>query len=123
MIERRRYPRLEKNIPLKIKDSEFDIVTETKNISRSGAYCPVDHPLAPMTKVEITLLLPLHHKTGTEVKKIKCEGIVVRTETLKKPGRNKPYNVAIFFTHLKKSDTAKLAEYVNYHLEKERQPA
>ena len=55
--ERREHPRIDNNIPVKISREDGDIVTETANISRSGAYCNVNKPIEMMTKVKINLLL------------------------------------------------------------------
>ena len=65
--DRREHPRLLKNIPLKISGTDFDIVSETKNLSRSGAYCRVSKYLEPMTKLKIHLLhrLPTKNKNAT----------------------------------------------------------
>ena len=78
MKERRKFTRVEGTIPLKLSDSEFDVVTKTKNISGSGVYCSVDTPLEPMTKLKIVLLIPYRVKKGKRVKKINCNGVVVR---------------------------------------------
>ena len=56
--DRRVHPRLDGNIPLKINGGEFDFVTETKNLSRTGVYCRVDQYVEPMTKLKMHLLLP-----------------------------------------------------------------
>jgi len=56
-MDRRKYPRTQGNIPVKIYSDDFDVVTETKNLSRAGVYCQVDKYIEPMTKLNIHLLL------------------------------------------------------------------
>ncbi|MFH1202300.1 MAG: PilZ domain-containing protein [Candidatus Omnitrophota bacterium] len=119
--EKRRHPRIEKNVPLKIKDEQFDIITETKNISCSGAYCQVNKFLPAMTKVRVTLLLPLLSVNNKIItKKIRCKGIVVRSEPDKPVLVNEKYSIAIFFNDISAKDMANIAEYVNFHIDKTR---
>jgi hypothetical protein len=112
MQERRKYQRIEGTLPLKLSDSEFDIVTETKNISGSGVYCSVNTPLEPMTKVKIVILLPLKSKGRKSVKKITCGGVVVRKEYVRNNG-NHLYYVGIYFNDIKESDRKQLLSYID----------
>ncbi len=114
--ERRSYPRIEKDIPLKIRSGEYDIVTKTKNICSAGAYCSVSRYLEPLTKLKIVLLLPLQKDKKIITKKVECEGVVVRVEG-PFPGP-KHYDIAIFFSDINKSEIKKISEYVDGHLEK-----
>ena len=111
-IERRRYSRIKKPLPLKIKNEGFDIVTETKNISAYGTYCLIDRYLAPYTKLAIRLSLPSKGRTG----QINCRGVIVRTEE----NSDNIYNIAIYFNEIKKIDQKKISRYVDYYLKKEK---
>lgn len=108
--ERRRDPRFLGNIPLKISSDNFDLVTESKNLSRSGVSCRVSQYIEPMTKLKIQLLLPFKRKDKVTTKKVSCGAVIVRTES--EPA-NGAYNVAIFFNDIQARDAATLAEYVN----------
>ena len=55
--ERRRHPRVREQLPLKIREADFEIVTQTKDISCSGAYCEIDRPIRTMERVKVTLML------------------------------------------------------------------
>ena len=114
--ERRKHPRIANNIPLKICQEDGDIVTETWNISRSGAYCRVSRYIEPMTKLKIHLLLPAKKNNKQSTKKISCEGVVVRTETV--PDKDY-FNVAIFFSDIPKRDSEVIADYVSTYLKLE----
>lgn len=111
--ERRRSPRTVSSLPLKISKSGLDVITETRNISCSGVYCRTNKPLPMMSKVDITLLLPLcfGHKVNT--KKIRCNGVIVRTEPIIVQELDSAcQNIAIFFTDLSKKDKNSITQYV-----------
>ena len=108
--ERRKYPRLDNNIPLKIRSDEFDIVTETKNLSSSGVYCRINKYLEPMTKLKIHLLLPLKRNNKVVTKKISCLGVIVRTESVPS---EQYFNVAIYFSDIAQKDVNCLNDYIN----------
>jgi len=107
--EKRRHPRIRKNVPIKIKNIDFDIVTETKNISCTGAYCQIDRYLAPLTKIKARLLIPSRTKEKHHI--IDCEGIVVRVE---KDDHNleSQYNIAIYFENIHKADITKIQRFI-----------
>jgi len=108
--ERRRSPRIYRNVPLKIVDEHGDIVTETANLSGTGAYCQVNRYIDMMTKLKIDLLLPVTKGGAKESRKITCSGAVVRTEPI--PGNTEQYNIAVFFTDISKRDAAFLEDFV-----------
>lgn len=112
--EKRSHPRVTSNVPVKIVQEDGDIVTETKNISRAGAYCKVDKYIEPMTKLKVNLLVPGTKGSGSTGKKISCEGVVVRVEPLPE---DDVYNIAIFFNDLSQRDSELLGEYVSVQLD------
>lgn len=111
-LEKRRHPRLEKQIPLKIQKEGFDIAAESRNISSSGVYFNVKNQIEPMTKLKVELILPIKKDLETITKIIKCSGVVVRTEK----ENDTSYNIAVYFSHISEADTKKIAEYVNQHI-------
>jgi hypothetical protein len=115
MNEKRKSPRIQKAIPLKLSDSGFDILTETTNISSSGAYCSVSKPLELMTKLNLVLLVPTIKNRKKNIEKINCCGVVVRREEVRDNGKY-PYRVAICFNDLDEKDKKKLHNYVVSHL-------
>ena len=112
--EKRKHPRIHKNLPVKISAGDFDLVTETENISCVGAYCKSDRYVAPMTKLKILILLPIHSRKSIINKKVECEGIIVRTESLK--NKNSQYKIAIFFSDINSKDIKKISDYIGSHL-------
>ena len=116
--ERRKFPRLDRNIPVKICGDEFDAVTETQNVSRAGAFCRVDEYIEPMTKLKVQLLLSMR-KGGKrlQTKKVACDGVVVRTE----PASNneKGYYVAIFFSDISDKDANVISDFIQFGVAKD----
>ena len=110
LSERRRSPRLEGNIPVKIHCEDFDLVTETRNLSCTGAYCQVSKYLEPMTKLLICLLLPFKKHEKIVTKKISFSGVVVRSES--QPG-DKNFNIAIYFNDIPPKEKKILSDYID----------
>lgn len=111
--ERRGHPRTETILPLKISKRGLDVITETRNISCSGVYCRVSQPLPLMSKIGVTLLLPIYRKAKVNTEKIRCNGVVVRSEpAIVQEAETAYQNVAIFFTDLSKKDKTKITQYV-----------
>jgi c-di-GMP-binding flagellar brake protein YcgR len=108
-IERRRYPRVSNNVPLKIFSPDADLVTETKNISCSGVFCRISRYLEPMTKLKVVLLLPVRKNGRIATKKISCGGVVVRTENIL---NEEGFHTAIFFNDIQPKDSRFIADFV-----------
>ncbi|MFC1709432.1 PilZ domain-containing protein [Candidatus Omnitrophota bacterium] len=109
--EKRKHPRILKNLPLKIKNEDFDIVTETQNISCTGAYCRVDRYVAPFTKVKATIMISSPDENSQS---ISCKGVVVRVE--KNNNTLEPqYNIAIYFNGISKTNLSRISRFVKEH--------
>ncbi len=115
--EKRKFPRLDRNIPVKICGDEFDAVTETQNVSRAGAFCRVDEYIEPMTKLKVQLLLSMRKGKKLETKKVACDGVVVRTEPAKKD--EKGYYVAIFFSDITEKDANVISDFIQFGVAKD----
>lgn len=113
--ERRRSPRLNKNIPIKLCSDHYDVVTETWNLSCIGAYCQVDKYFEPMTKLKIHLLLPLKKGDKILTRKVSCRGVVVRAES---QPQNQNFNIAIFFNDIHKRDSKIISDFIDALLAK-----
>jgi len=111
-IEKRKAPRINKSLPIKLNRKDFDVITETKNISCIGVYCAVPKYIEPMTKLKIVLIIPKHPGSKSSNQTIECKGVVVRTDVLE----NNNYNIAIFFNEIKERDKQKISSYVEHYL-------
>lgn len=109
LTERRRSPRIEKEIALKIRADNCDIVTQTKNISSLGAYCTVNRYIPPLTKLAIVLMLPLKEKDNST--QVQCRGVVVRTKNRHPDG----FDIAIYFNEINKKNKEKIEKFVKQH--------
>lgn len=108
--ERRKDKRVKNSVPVKICQDGGDLVTETQDISRSGAYCRVNQAITPMTRLKIHLLLSKGNGGKSATRKISCEGVVVRSEPADEENH---YNIAIFFSDITSRDAEIITDYVN----------
>lgn len=107
--ERRKGQRAAAHIPVRIAQEDGDVVTETLNISRSGAYCRVNKRIELMTKLKIQILLPSRKNQKRLNKTIHCQGVVVRVEPAAEDGR---FEIAIFFNEIAQRDAESINDYV-----------
>lgn len=117
--ERRRYPRVNYYLPLKISSTDTELVTETKNISLHGVYCLVSRDIALMTKFKIIMHVPaVPRQAGKKFHKIECVGVVVRGEPVKNlpEHKEKMFGVGIFFSEIKERDRKYLERFIEYCL-------
>ena len=110
--EKRFYPRIDSQLPLKVVANGYDFATSTQNISCIGAYCQIDKYVPPFTKVMIHLSLPAEDNQKVRNPHVECKGVIVRTEDLASGG----YNVAIFFNGITDTCRNKISQYVNRFL-------
>lgn len=128
--ERRKGRRAAAHIPVRIVQEDGDIVTETLNIGRSGAYCRVNKRIDLMTRLKVQILLPpaghrslpkgAYRPLGESLsaarknqkrlsKTIHCRGVVVRVEPAAENGR---FEIAIFFNEIAQRDAESINDYV-----------
>ncbi len=107
--DRRRSLRVEERIAFKIGTKDFEIEAETINISKGGALCILNKPVAAMTKLDIALSLPPYKKSAYSKKTIYLKGVVVRCQEGSE--RNK-YYTAIYFSEGQPSDLKSLGDFI-----------
>jgi len=90
------------------------IVTESQNISASGVYCLSSHFLPPLSKVQLTIVLPKLPGHAHSQELVKCEGIVVRCESLPQRKSEVHYQLACMFTGLDRAKHGLLEEFVTW---------
>lgn len=110
--ERRLYPRLFQQLPVKIGANGYDFTTTTHNVSCTGTYCCVSKYIPPFTKIAVRLCLPHASKDANNNCNVECKGVVVRSED----GDNGGFNIAIFFNDIKQNERKKISHYVNQFL-------
>jgi hypothetical protein len=117
--ERRGSARVEAQIALQLSGDDAavpgeSITTESINVGAEGVYCPVAHFVAPLTKLQVTMVLPIKTKKG-QVKNevVKADAVVVRCQP--SGGESGGYRIALFFTGLDGATRQVLEEYVRQH--------
>jgi len=111
-VERRKYPRIDRQLPLKVVANGYDFVTATQNVSCVGVYCQINKYVPPFTRVTVKLTLPIFTSNGNKNCKVECKGVVVRTEDKDKNN----FNVAIFFNEIKGEQRKIISQYINQFL-------
>jgi hypothetical protein len=117
--ERRQSKRVDAQIALQLSgtDEAFpgeSITTESINVGAEGVYCHVGHFVAPLTKLQVTMVLPVKNRKG-QVKNeiVKTRAIVVRCQP--SGDTQGGYRIACFFTGLDGQTRNTLEEYVRQH--------
>jgi hypothetical protein len=90
------------------------IVTESQNISCSGVYCYSSHYLAPLSKVDLTIVLPQMPDRKARQELVKCEGIVVRCESTTSRSPVRQFELACMFSELDAAQRERIEAFVTW---------
>jgi hypothetical protein len=91
------------------------LVTESQNISASGVYCHASHFLAPLSKVQLTIVLPrTPGAQGPSQELVKCDAIVVRCNQRAGDRSETPYELACMFSGLAAELRRRIEEFVTW---------
>jgi hypothetical protein len=86
---------------------------ETINVSANGVYFSSPTFIAPLTRLEIVLLLPETIGGRSDRKReVSCEGVVVRSEPESEEKNRSNYDIACFFTGISDADREHLESYI-----------
>jgi hypothetical protein len=101
-------------LAMEIKLSGKDCAhVETINVSANGVYFTSKGYIAPLTRLEIVLLLPDASGGPSDRKReVSCKGVVVRTEPEQESEIRSSYDIACFFTSISDSDREHLETYI-----------
>ncbi|RMH74012.1 MAG: PilZ domain-containing protein [Gemmatimonadetes bacterium] len=116
--DRRNYVRFEAHFPIRLGDPEVDSPsTHTINVSAGGAYCRIPQYISPLTKLMVTMLVPLPQETGTvQQEVIQCEAIAVWVDPEVETDDTEEYNLGLWFSSISATDRRKIARYIEHHL-------
>lgn len=117
--ERRNTPRADARLSMRLEGAQDDgaraqVVTESQNISCSGVYCYSSHFLAPLSKVDLTIVLPQMPDRRARQELIKCEGIVVRCEPTQDGGPVRHFELACMFSSLDDEQRERIETFVTW---------
>ncbi|HET9952035.1 MAG TPA: PilZ domain-containing protein [Candidatus Eisenbacteria bacterium] len=114
--ERRSAPRIVAKLAMQVAGGEDGSVltTESINLSASGIQFLSRAFLSPLTKVQLTLLLPPFGSRLRRERMVRCEAIVVRCEEADMV-RGKPrYELACYFSDVEFDDRVLIEQYVGW---------
>lgn len=112
--ERRKYPRIDHRLHIKVAANGYDFITSTQNVSCVGAYCQIKKYVPPFTKVKVKLTLPIINENENKKYDVECKGVIVRTADEDNGG----FNIAIFFNEINNIQRKKISEYISQFLPK-----
>jgi hypothetical protein len=112
--ERRRSVRAPARLAMELKLSGRDFGRlETINVSANGVYFKSPSYIAPLTRLEIVLLLPdAAARSAGAKREVSCEGVVVRTQPEAPESGASHYDIACFFTAISEADRTHLESYI-----------
>lgn len=96
---------------MEIKISGKDLArAETINVSANGVYFVTPSYMQPLTKLQITLVLPAD--SGADPREVLCEGVVVRVDPEEPRASFGKYEIACYFTSIAAADREFLESYI-----------
>lgn len=112
--ERRIQKRFNAKLPVKIGGSDFNITTDTKNISSSGIYCQIDQFVPVMTKLGLKMSITLIENDQKVKKNVYCHAVVVRIKPEEESSETKFYQLGLFFTDIAEQDRKLINLYLQH---------
>jgi c-di-GMP-binding flagellar brake protein YcgR len=113
-VERRRYPRVSTDLPLRLTFRDKTVETRIHDLSGSGIRFRAPAALPLLSRVQIALELP-DAPAGQPVVPIAITGVVVRCLEAE-PRGEAPYDTAIFFDDVSEAARARLQRFVSGRL-------
>jgi len=107
--ERRKHPRIDVSLPLRLTISDNTVETRITNLSSSGIRFRTPDALPLMSRVQIALELP--HTEAGPASPLAITGVVVRCEELA-DAATAPFDRAIYFDDLSDRARSQLAQFV-----------
>lgn len=114
--ERRSAPRIVAKLAMQVAgaDDGSVLTTESINLSASGIQFLSRAFLSPLTKVQLTLLLPPFGSRLRRERMVQCEAIVVRCEEADGVRRPPRYELACYFSDVEGEDRILIEQYVGW---------
>jgi c-di-GMP-binding flagellar brake protein YcgR len=114
--ERRKHRRALLEVPIDAKDPAAkgrEFKARTVNLSAGGFYCKVPFYVPILTKLKISLAIPVSDALGKEEDHIiACEGMVVRILPDKPSAKAATYEIGCFFTEIDDYDRLVIEQYL-----------
>ena len=114
--ERRKHRRASLEVPLDAEDLVAGgkaFRAKTVNLSAGGFYCKVPFYLPVLTKLRISIAIPVSDAAGgQEEHVVSCEGMVVRTVPERPEEGTTAYEIGCFFTEIDDYDRLMIEQYL-----------
>jgi len=112
--ERRRAVRAPAKLAMEIELGGGDRApAETINVSANGVYFVSKTHIAPLTRLQITLMLPERGEgPKPALREVVCDGVVVRTDPDTPMPNHDAYEIACYFTSISGTDKDMLESYI-----------
>ena len=112
-VERRESVRIPAKLAMEISIGGGDAArVRSLNVSANGVYFSSSKYIPVLTKLDITLDLPLGEAESAKGESVVCRGVVVRTvPEEERPGQDQ-YEIACYFTSIDESDKETLESYI-----------
>ena len=81
---------------------------QVSNVSLGGAYCRSSRRFEPMTRIDVTMELPL----DSGVQSIRTDAVVVRSDPASGAGEDGPFNLALWFQRMPAADREHLMRFL-----------
>lgn len=112
-VERRESVRIPAKLAMEIKISDAGATkVNSLNVSANGVYFSSPTFVPVLTKLDITLDLPIEGADGVKSENVTCRGVVVRTDPEEESPEQKEYQIACYFTSIDDSDKETLESYI-----------
>jgi c-di-GMP-binding flagellar brake protein YcgR len=114
--DRRKHKRSSLELPLDVEGiagEDKAIRATTVNLSAGGFYCKVPSYVPILTKLKISMAIPVMGESGKEEDHvISCEGMVVRTVPEEPDPAAKSYEIGCFFSDIEDYDRLVIEQYL-----------
>jgi hypothetical protein len=114
--ERRKHRRATLELPLDVEGARAGgkaVRAKTVNLSAGGFYCKVPFYVPVLTKLKVSMAIPVKDEKGREEDHvITCEGMVVRTVPEQPEPKTETYEIGCFFTEIDDFDRLTIEQYL-----------
>lgn len=112
-VERREAVRIPAKLAMEIQiGGENSARVRSLNVSANGVYFSSSRYIPVLTKLDITLDLPLADDEDAKGESVVCRGVVVRTEPEEEREGQDEYQIACYFTSIDEADRETLESYI-----------
>jgi len=113
-VERRRHPRVETNLPLRLTFKDRTVETKIQDLSSSGIRFHAPAALPLLSRVQIALELPEADPPATS--SLAITGVVVRCQPQPEQAASTRFDTAIYFEDLSDHARTQLSRFVSGRL-------